>query len=309
MPSPFPAFARKFFRSYRNGSLPLGHSFVRRLLELPLSQYQEIQLRSGLKMKIDLSKGNQNAIFWNDGDVDAQLYWAIRELVPVGGVFVDCGANCGLMGLLARQYRFAKVIFIEPHPRLAKTIQANIQLNGFADSCELIEAAVSNVQGKINFYEDLQNDGSHSIHASWGKNLKVIGNVPCMTLGEIIDSRKLNGIDFLKIDTEGNDLNALKSLGNYLRPDFLKMVYVEMTNDREEAADLMMSHGFIGFGSAAGNRRVKAGQQRAYEAGRQTNFFEPFDLKIHCDGDVLWCGRNSALAAHLTKLCKITLIR
>ena len=103
----------------------IGHSLFKRFLGLWLGREQEICLRSGLKLRLDLSKKAQAGIFWYDGDADVALSWAIRELVPVGGVFIDCGANCGLMGLLACQCRQAQVIFIEPHPRLARSIEAN----------------------------------------------------------------------------------------------------------------------------------------------------------------------------------------
>ena len=155
-------FVRHFFRAYRKGPIPLGHSLIRRGLNSIVSREQEIRLRSGLKLRLDMTKGNQNGIFWEDGDAEIALHWAIRELLPLGGQFVDCGANCGLMGLLARQYRQARVIFLEPHPRLAKSIETNIRLNGFDSSCELIEAAVSDTSGEVTFYENPTCDGSHS---------------------------------------------------------------------------------------------------------------------------------------------------
>src|ERR1017187_354069 len=107
--------ARRFYRSYRSGKIRIGHSLVKGFLGLWLGREQDVCLRSGLKLRLDLSKKNQAGIFWYDGDADVPLVWAIRELVPVGGVFIDCGANCGLMGLLACQYRHAQVVFIEPH--------------------------------------------------------------------------------------------------------------------------------------------------------------------------------------------------
>ena len=165
----FNDFVRRFFRTYRNGPVRIGHSFIRRMLDPIIGRNQEIQLRSGLKLFLDMSKGNQNAIFWHDGDVDIHQYSAIRELVPLGGLFVDCGANCGLMGLLARQYRQADVIFFEPHPRLAESIRTNIRLNGFSDGCEVVEAAVSDAVGEITFYENSLSDGSHSVHQGLGQ--------------------------------------------------------------------------------------------------------------------------------------------
>jgi FkbM family methyltransferase len=294
--------ARQFYQAYRHGPLRIGHSLIRRFFESCLARHQVIQLRSGLKLDLDLSKGNQSAIFWSDGDVDLHLYWAIRELLPLGGWFVDCGANCGLMGLLARQYRSARVVFIEPHPRLASSIRANIAINDFAADCELIEAAVSDASGEVAFYEDPRNDGSHSVHGDWGDKMKIIGKVSCLKLSEILQTRSLQRIHFLKVDTEGNDWNALKSLDKYLRPEQVEVVYAEMTKDRAAATELMRSRGYIGFAATGGGRREIFRQKRLYEAGGQVCFYEPLNEKLHRLGDVLWCGEASTTAQHLRKL-------
>jgi len=165
--------ARRFYRTYRGGRLRVGHSLLKRFLGLWLGPEQEICLRSGLKLRLDLSKKAQAGIFWYDGDADVAFSWAIRELVPVGGVFIDCGANCGLMGLLACQCRQAQVIFIEPHPRLARSIETNIRLNQFESLAQLIEAAASDAGGEVTFYENpAGDDGTHSIHKDWGRGEK-----------------------------------------------------------------------------------------------------------------------------------------
>ncbi len=298
----FNDIARRFFRTYRNGPVRIGHSFIRRLLDPIIGRDQEIQLRSGLKLSLDMSKGNQNAIFWHDGDVDIHQYWAIRELVPLGGLFVDCGANCGLMGLLARQYRRAEVVFIEPHPRLAKSIATNIQLNGYSSSCELVEAAVSDTGGEITFYEDLRNDGSHAIHPNPETDARSIGKVRCRTLQEIIETKSIKKIHFLKIDTEGNDYPVLKSLGPYLRPSFVDIVYVEMAQDRERICDLVRSKGYIAFASTPMKRRRLIQCQQGYQRGEHFAFFEPLDEARPYCGDVLWCGKNSPVADYLGEL-------
>ena len=297
-------FARRFFRAYRNGPVRIGHSFIRRLLDPIFGKDQAIELRSGLKLLLDMSKGNQNAIFWHDGDVDIHQYWAIRELVPLGGLFVDCGANCGLMGLLARQYRRAKVIFIEPHPRLAGSIAANIRLNGYASSCELIEAAVSDSDGEITFYEDGRNDGSHAIQPDPGreKDYLSLGKVRCLTLRGLIEARALDKIHFLKIDTEGNDYPVLQGMGKYLQPSMAEVVYVEMAKDRRLICDLMRSRGYMAFASRDMKRRRIVQLQRRYEQGGRVAFFEPLDETLPFSGDVLWCGTNSPVAEYLGEL-------
>src|SRR5947209_15629390 len=265
---------RRFYRTYRNCSIPLGHSLLRRVLRLCLAQNQEVRLQSGLRLQLDLSKGNQEGIFWDDGAAETQLWWAIRELVPPGGLFVDCGANCGLMGLLASQYRRARVLFIEPHPRLARSIEANVRLNNFEDRAEVIQSAVSDASGESVFYENPTADGSHSIHENWGEGeMRLLGKVKCERLEDILQTRNMQRIDFLKIDTEGNDLAVLKGLGPYLRPSLTPLIYVEMGRDQEGILRLMDSRGYAGYVAFEKRRRAVVRRRNEYEKGGRVSFF------------------------------------
>lgn len=304
MDKSFSGVARRFFRAYRNGPIRIGHSFIREMLNPIVGKTQEIELRSGLKLNLDMSKGIQNAIFWHDGDIDIHQYWAIRELVPLGGLFIDCGANCGLMGLLARQYRNVKVIFIEPHPRLAQSIATNIYLNRWDSCCELIQAVISDTGGEIVFYEDLKRDGSHAIHPDPGRknDFRPLGTLPCQTLREIIESRKVDKISFLKIDTERNDHRVLQGIGQYLRPSTIEVAYVEMVRERQLICDLMRSSGYVPFGSKQLKRRSLIKMQQLYERGGSVAFFEPLNESQPFSGDVLWCGKDSSIADHLKRL-------
>lgn len=267
-----------------------------------LSPRQHVRLRSGLQLQLDLTKENQENIFWLDGDVEPQLYWAIRQLLPLGGIFVDCGANCGLMGLLARQYRSARVIFIEPHPRLAHTVETNIQLNRFEANCELVQAAASDSEGQVTFYENPKGDGAHSIHKDWGNAMRQLGNVPSVTLAKIIAEKALDHIDFLKIDTEGNDFAVLKGLGDFLQPSRIGLIYVEMSRDRDDICSLLAERGYVGFVKKVMKRRVVARMLRTYEKGGRVCFYDPIAKGANSEGEGLWCGSNSPAAVHLAEL-------
>ncbi len=295
--------ARCFYRTYRGGRLPVGHSLLKRFLGMWLRPDQEICLRSGLKLRLDLTKKNQAGIFWYDGDADVPLSWAIRELLPVGGIFIDCGANCGLMGLQACQCRHAQVILIEPHPRLARSIQANIRLNRFENRAELIETAASDASGEVTFYEDpTGDDGTHSIHKDWGTGEKrVLGKVRSETLKAIIERKQLPQVDFLKIDTEGNDFAVLQGLGEYLRPAFTRITYVEMTRNRESICALMTSRGYAGFFTAPRRGRELTRSQRIADQGGRVCFFSPLSASV-AGQNALWCGNNSDVADYLNAL-------
>jgi FkbM family methyltransferase len=308
MSGSYSGFARRLFQGYRSGPITLGHSLLRRALAAGLATRQEVRLRSGLRLQLDLSKGSQSTIFWLDGNIEVQLYWAIRELLPLGGVFVDCGANCGLMGLLARQYRQARVLFVEPHPRLAKTIEANIQLNGFTETCQLAQCAVSDQDGEVDFYENLSRDGAHSIHKDWAGGMREFGKVKCATLAGLLAEHALTKVHFLKVDTEGNDLAVLRGAGSWLRPQAIELIYVEMSRDRELIRALLEANGYVGFVNTLKNQREVAKRRKDYERGGRACFFTPLragpDRDQQQQGEVLWCPKGSEVEACLRELAQ-----
>tara|TARA_Y100000739_G_C20606990_1_gene466182 strand:+ start:859 stop:1200 length:342 start_codon:yes stop_codon:yes gene_type:complete len=105
----------------------------------------EVSLLHGEKVHLDRTRSNQNTIFWEDGMIEPHLTWAIHELLPENGSFVDCGANIGLFGIQAAIIKQARVLFLEPHPRLYKSILKNIELNSFSKKISTVNAAASNL--------------------------------------------------------------------------------------------------------------------------------------------------------------------
>lgn len=51
--------------------------------------------------------------------------------------------------------------------------------------------------------------------------------VPAIRLDSYIEEHGISHIDLLKIDVEGHELSVLKSLGTYLRPDFVSHIQFE----------------------------------------------------------------------------------
>jgi hypothetical protein len=155
----------------------------------------------------------------------------------------------------------------------------------------------------VTFYEDpMGDDGTHSIHKDWGTGEKrVLGKIRCETLKTMIERKRLAQIDFLKIDTEGNDFAVLQGLGEYLRPSFTRIVYVEMARNRDSICSLMTSRGYAGFFTIPRRGRELTQLQHLADLGRQVYFFSP--LSVSAAGqNALWCGNDSAIADYLNAL-------
>jgi FkbM family methyltransferase len=120
------------------------------------------------------------------------------------GVFVDIGATDGFTRnntwVLEKEYGWSGVC-VEP------VLASYLALTRIR-ACQTLHACVGGVDqlGVVKFHEDPGNHEVSKISHS-GKSL-----VPCLTLNLILDSLGIREVDYLSIDTEGNELNILRSL-------------------------------------------------------------------------------------------------
>ncbi len=304
--SGFTHAARRFFLWYRNGPR-VGHPLLRRVLRGMMQRHQRVILRNGLKMQVDLERVVQHTIFWYDGDMEPQLSWAVREFLPVGGTLIDCGANCGFIGLEARLLKHARVLFVEPHPELAATVRANVKLNGWNGDCKVFQAAASDREGTTDLFVCKEYDGSHSVLPDWTTHEDGLEKVTVetLTLKHLLESEPgFAKVDFLKIDTEGHDFSVLKGLGDKLTPDMVATLYTELGREAEAARRLLVERGYSGFVY----RRQYSSRQlrdalRRYAEGEPVAFYLPLD-QCQEGGETLWCAKGSAQESFLRELAE-----
>jgi FkbM family methyltransferase len=246
-------------------------------------------------MALDLTKSNQRALFWFHELAEPSLQWTIRNLLPLGGTMVDCGANAGLMGLLALHYRMARVLFIEAHPRLQETVEANLRLNAFGERATILRWAASDAEGEAQFYLNETHDGLHSLAVQTGQSVKV----RTRRLDTLFDEGIVERIDFLKIDTEGHDHAVLTGLGEHLSPARVPRVYVETGPALEPIAALMRARGYEGFSALRHPLNQLWARRRAEADGALPRHFELLGERAK---NVLWLPTESAEAKHLRRL-------
>lgn len=71
---------------------------------------------------------------------------------------------------------------------------------------------------------------SHFAADNWSQMAEIVGRerVPAVTLGDFMRSERLQHIDYLKLDTQGNELDIIKSSGGLLRSISVIKTEVEM---------------------------------------------------------------------------------
>lgn len=123
-----------------------------------------------------------------------------------GSVVYELGANAGFYAIIAARSVGAagRVYAFEPTPTLAGRIRENASINGFAH-VEVVEAAVSNIDGEIRFGVEGPLSVSNSIHAEASSDFISVESIrldtfcanrppPCLIL----------------IDIEGAEIDALR---------------------------------------------------------------------------------------------------
>lgn len=136
------------------------------------------------------------------------FYFSYREIFveeiyrfqPVSSAprIIDCGSNYGTSIVFFKNaYPRAKITGVEADPHIFSLLSRN---TAHLD-VELINKAVSNNRDPLIFFSE-GSDGGRSGHSIEGK---ASIEVPAMTLDDLIDGT----VDFLKLDIEGSETDAL----------------------------------------------------------------------------------------------------
>lgn len=139
---------------------------------------------------------------------------------PKSAPFIlDCGAHIGLATLFFKKLKpRGKIIAFEPNALNFKLLQKNVKQNSLTD-IELINAAVYDSGGKIDFYVDRNSKnpwtwGDSSVINKWySKETTKTIKVKAVNLSIFIDRE----VDLLKLDVEGLEERILISIKNKLK--------------------------------------------------------------------------------------------
>jgi FkbM family methyltransferase len=132
----------------------------------------------------------------------------LRANTPIGGVFVDVGANVGTYAMVLARYvgKNGKVIAVEPHPITHARLAFNNAASRYTQT-RLVAAAVSDSDGELMIETDGGNLGaSHIVTGTAGAGAIT---VPALRLQRILDEAGVTRIDAFKIDIEGFEDRAL----------------------------------------------------------------------------------------------------
>lgn len=132
---------------------------------------------------------------------DQMMDAVIRRLLQPTSVCIDVGAHIGSMTHLFRQLAPEGAhVAVEAEPVKAAWLR-----KAFPD-LTIAETAVSDSEGEVTFYENLDRPGFSSLSARAGRVQEI--TVPCTTLDKLLAER--DRVDLMKIDVEGFELNVIR---------------------------------------------------------------------------------------------------
>jgi FkbM family methyltransferase len=146
--------------------------------------------------------GSQRHAFWL-GSYEPKMQKVIAREVRAGGVFYDVGANVGFYSLLASLLVGpGKVFAFEPLPGNVTYLRRHLMLNAI-NNVEVFELAICDQVG-TSFFEAEETGAMGHLQAN-GKF-----QVATSTLDSLLQEEKVAPPNYVKMDIEGTELNALQ---------------------------------------------------------------------------------------------------
>jgi FkbM family methyltransferase len=206
------------------------------------------------------SATERGALFNPDYNIEELDF--LRAHTPVGGVFVDVGANVGTYAMVLARHvgAIGKVIAIEPHPVTHARLAFNRAASHFTQ-VTLVAAAAGASDGELMIETDGGNLGAS--HIVSGERSDVALKVPSLRLQRILDDAQVSHVDALKIDVEGYEDRVLTGFfGQAPQSLWPRAVVIEHLSRNEWLEDCiadMIARGYAEAGKTRSNTLLVRG--------------------------------------------------
>ncbi|MGL5168914.1 MAG: FkbM family methyltransferase [Afipia sp.] len=196
-----------------------------------------------------LASGTERGALFNP-DYNLPELDFLREYAPVGGTFVDVGANVGTYAVALAKHVGAsgRVIAIEPLPSAGARLAFNARASRLTN-LTLVKAAAGDTDGMLKIETDGGNLGASHVSATGDVE------VPSYRLLTVLNDNAITRIDALKIDVEGYEDRVLtgffRDAPQSLWP---KAVAIEHLERKEWLADCIADMVARGYGIAGKTR-------------------------------------------------------
>lgn len=213
-------YRKNFNYLFRNVNYKLRH-FLPNNIKTPPSGILKLDTDSGIiKIATNQTSYLTQLLFWN-GYKNFEYSEIFEKLSKKIDLFFDIGSNIGYYALLGvKSNPKMKVFAFEPAFGPKHFLEKNIKINDFSNNISMVDLALSDGEGKIDFYEvkslkykylkyNLAGEGNAGTKKTSRNFIK--NTVRSTTLDLFTKSNNIDHVDLIKIDTEGTEIDILIS--------------------------------------------------------------------------------------------------
>lgn len=178
--------------------------------------------RNGVKYEVDLKEGIDLSLFLT-GSFQKHVSHSTHYELPVDAIIIDVGANIGSVCLhFPLRYPDSMVYAVEPSEYAMRKLKRNIELNPaiqnrivpsqYFVSNTSYESSVQSMSASWRI-DDLNRPNRHPVHFG----IQTTETVETITLDDFVRINALEKLDFIKIDTDGHELQVLEGASKVLQ--------------------------------------------------------------------------------------------
>jgi len=168
-----------------------------------------------------------------------QSYEPVQWVQPrEGEVFIDVGGYTGSYSILAARAvgSTGRVVILEPESNNRRQLERNLLLNKITN-CQVVPQAAWSASGSVGWHQD-NHPVWHKVEE--GKNDQA---VEAVSIDELVSRFSLTRVEWIKMDIEGAEVDALKGAEDTLRR-FRPRLFIEIHETLQPIKAVLASFGY-----------------------------------------------------------------
>ncbi len=160
--------------------------------------------------KFWLTAPGKELLTWLVWEMRVQRVYESREVtIRPGDTVIDCGAHVGVFSRYALRRGAGRVIAIEPEPGNLACLETNLAEEISPGRVSVVRAGVWDENTRLTFFHFDENPAQDTFLRRPQKAAELEG-MQVLPLDEIVEQLGLERVDFIKMDIEGSERNALR---------------------------------------------------------------------------------------------------
>ena len=196
-----------------------------------------------LKLELHIDDWIQQNLYFLDIYEDAELK-VMGHNLSSDSTFIDIGANFGLYSLSASQKitKEGEILCFEPFPQNYRALTNNISRNNLS-MVTAENMAIGDQEGSLKLYYNPNEYNLGMVSANYIENAD-FHKVEMISLDSYLNSNPRQRIDFIKIDVEGFEYQALLGMKNTLA-QFGPLILIEILDEMDSKENANNVHIFL----------------------------------------------------------------